>query len=355
LPSQFLRDAAPLPWHCDRTWPPGRAIPAVPAAPAKARQVVDRSRIDLNLFVIFDAIYTEGGVTPAAKRLSLTQPAVSHALGRLRQAFGDPLFVRSGRAIAPTPVARRIISDVRQSIRDLHATMDDAGGFDPALSRLRFTLGMRDILEVSLLPGLIARVRQLAPHVDLSIVKVSRRDLETELAAGAVDAVIDVLLPVSGDVRYRQIADPSLSVLASKDHARIQCQLSLTDYLSEQHIMVTSRRKGPSIEDVELSRLGHRRSIGLRCQHHFAAARVVCGTDLLCSMTTPMAQILGELLPVQVLEFPLKLPHFGAFLYWHSSFESDPANAWLRDQIIGLAIPSAIELPARPMARRRNQ
>jgi DNA-binding transcriptional LysR family regulator len=146
---------------------------------------------------------------------------------------------------------------------------------------------MRDILEISLLPELIANVRRLAPHVDLSIVKVNRRELEAELAAGVVDAAIDVLLPVSSEVRYRQIIDPKLSVLANKKHERIQRQLNLKAYLAEQHVVVTSRRKGQSIEDVELSHLGHRRNIRPRCQHYFAAARVVCCTDLLCSMSEP--------------------------------------------------------------------
>ncbi|WP_210191207.1 LysR family transcriptional regulator [Bradyrhizobium mercantei] len=293
------------------------------------------------MFLIFDAIYTEGGVTPAAKRLNLTQPAVSHALSRLRDSFGDPLFVRNGRAITPTPLARRIVSSVRQSIHELHATMDGAGRFDPAIARFKFTIGMRDILEISLLPELIAKVRRLAPHVEFSIVKVNRRQLEAELAAGVVDVAIDVRLPLSAEVRYHQIMDPRLCVLASKKHQRLQRRLSLKAYLAEQHVVVTSRRKGQSIEDVELSHLGHRRKVRLRCQHYFAAARIVCHTDLLCSMTEPTARILGELLPVQVLRFPLRLPHFGAFLYWHSNFEADPANSWLRTQIIDAATRTA--------------
>jgi DNA-binding transcriptional LysR family regulator len=295
------------------------------------------SNLDLNMFVVFDAIYNEGGVTAAARRLNLTQPAISHALAKLRDAFDDPLFVRQGRTIAPTPVARRMMPIVRQSIQSLRSAFSDAQGFAPASARQRFTIGMRDLLETSLLPKLMKQLATEAPHVELAVIKANRRQLETELAAGTIDAAIDVLLPVSADVHRMRIANESLAVLARKRHPRINGRLTLKAYLAEQHIVVSARRRGQSMEDIELGRAGHRRDIRLRCQHYYAAARVVCATDLLCSMTEPVARILGELLPVQVLRLPLKMPKFGAFLYWHANSETDPASQWLRQQLLAAA------------------
>ena len=293
------------------------------------------STVDLNLFVVFDAIYTEGGVTQAARRLNLTQPAVSHALAKLRATCGDPLFVRNGRTISPTPAARRMIATVRQSIYGLKATLDSAADFDPGTAKLKFTIGMRDLLELSLLPQLMNSICTHAPHIDIAVVRASRRELEAELAGGAIDAAIDVLLPVSSEVRQTRIAAQSMAVVARKQHPRIGGKLSLKSYLAEQHIMVTSRRRGQSLEDLELARAGHHRNIRLRCQHYFAAARVVCTTDLLCTTTRPVAKTLSALLPIQALPFPLATPDFDAFLYWHANVDADPANRWLRSLLLG--------------------
>jgi DNA-binding transcriptional LysR family regulator len=292
------------------------------------------SNIDLNLFVVFDAIFTEGGVTQAARRLNLTQPAVSHALAKLRDTCGDPLFVRNGRTLSPTPAARQMISAVRQSIYGLKTTLGSLTAFDPQTARLQFTIGMRDVLESTLLPELMPAICRQAPHINIAVVRAGRRDLEAELGSGAIDAAIDVLLPVSSDVRQTRITAQSLAVLARKGHPRLRGKLTLKSYLAEEHIVVSSRRRGQSQEDLELARGGYRRSVRLRCQHYFAAARVVSTTDLLCSTTRPVADVLAKVLPLQVLTFPLATPDFDAFLYWHANVDADPANRWLRALLV---------------------
>ncbi len=289
------------------------------------------SRIDLNLFVVFDAIFSEGGVTQAARRLNLTQPAVSHALARLRQSFDDPLFVRQGRALVPTALAQRVIGEVRTAIHGLRATLDGATGFQPATARHTFTVGMRDLTETALMPLLATRICRTAPQVSLSVVQASRRTLETELAAGMVDAAIDVLLPLGDAVKRQKLSSEPLAVLARKGHPRIKGRLTLSRYLAEEHVMVSARRRGEAIEDLELARAGHQRRVRLRCQHYFAAARAVARTNLICTVTASVAQILARAEPLQLLRFPLPTREFDAFLYWHATRDGDPANKWLRE------------------------
>lgn len=299
--------------------------------------MVHVSRIDLNLFVVFDAVFSEGGVTAAAARLNLTQPAVSHALARLRLAFGDPLFVRQGRALVPTPRARRAIGGVRAAIHGLSATLADAGGFQPATARLTFTVGMRDITETVLMPELMARLARAAPQVALNVVRAGRRSLQAELAAGTVDAAIDVLLPLGPGVKRHKLMSEPLAVLARRGHPRIRRRLTLARYLAEDHVVVSARRRGEAAVDLELARAGHQRRVRLRCQHHFAAARAVARTDLVCTVTAQMARILASAQPLQVLRFPLPTRDFDAFLYWHDNLEADPANQWLRALLIAAA------------------
>src|SRR5262245_5818452 len=121
------------------------------------------SRVDLNLFVVFDAIYAEGGITRAGQRLNLSQPALSHALGRLREMFGDELFVRHKRAMVPTPMARQLIEPVRASLQRLERTLTQVDRFDPASASKRFTIGLRDVLEAAMLPGLMRSIARAAP------------------------------------------------------------------------------------------------------------------------------------------------------------------------------------------------
>ncbi|WP_151636927.1 LysR family transcriptional regulator [Noviherbaspirillum aerium] len=292
------------------------------------------SRVDLNLFTVFEAIYTEGSVTRASQKLNLTQPAISHALNRLRQMFGDPLFVRQGHAMVSTPLARSIIDPIRRSLRGLEVTLNGVHAFDPASTQKRFNLALRDVLESTILPPLMLRIREHAQQVDLAASHVERRELETELAAGTLDAAIDVLLPLSSDIMHTRIYQDATVVVARKGHPDIDGRLDLDSYLKQDHILASSRRRGPGLEDFELSRFGVERRVRLRCQHYFAACRVVSQTDMLLTMPGRYAHIANEQFGNQILPFPLEVPAFDVFLYWHANVDADPANIWLREQIM---------------------
>ncbi len=291
------------------------------------------ARIDLNLLVVLDAIYTEGGITRAAEKLHLTQPAISHALGRLRRMLKDELFEREGRAMVPTPFARNLIEPVRRSLRNLEITLNEIERFDPATSHKRFALGVRDVLEATLLPPLMQHLDKAAPGVEIAAIQVDRREMESELASGALDAALDVLLPVSDAIRHARIAGDRLVAVVRKGHPSVKTRLSLEAYLKQEHILVSSRRSGPGLEDVELSRLGVQRKVRLRCQHYFAACRVVSLTDFVLTMPERYARVANEQFGNRILPFPLEKPTLDVHMYWHSNVENEPANRWLRRQL----------------------
>lgn len=296
--------------------------------------MVHVSRIDLNLFAVFDAIYSEGGVTRAAAKLNLTQPAISHALGRLRDMFGDPLFQRQGQGLIPTAVARNVIEPVRRALRTLEATLHETSHFDPALTARHFTIGMRDILEATVLPTLAAHIGTTSPGIDLSSHRFDRRALESGLAAGTIDVAMDILLPVSDAVRRQEIEADRLVVMARPDHPEVGETLDLATYLEQDHVLVTSRRRGPGIEDVELGRRGLKRRTRLRCQHYFAACRVVAESDLVLTMPGRYARLLNRHFGNQILPLPLENQSMNLFMYWHETVDTDPANRWLRTHML---------------------
>ncbi|MFZ2870334.1 LysR family transcriptional regulator [Zavarzinia sp.] len=299
--------------------------------------------MDLNLLVVLDAIFAEGGITAAAAKLNLTQPAVSHALGRLRDVLGDPLFERQGRRLVATPFARGLIEPVRQSLRGIEIALAEAERFDPATTRRRFTLGIRDVLEARILPALMHRISEVAPLVDLSAIHVDRREVEGELAAGRVDAALDIWLSLPEHIRQRRLMADRFVVVARSGHPRVRGHIDLDTYLAQQHVLVSARTAGPGLEDIELARLGHSRHVRLRCQHYFAGCRVVSQTDMILTMTEHYARITNRPFANQMLPFPIEGPGLDAFLYWHANVENDPANRWLR----GLITETMAALPLR--------
>lgn len=294
------------------------------------------NRLDLNLLHVFDTIYREGSLTRAARVLHLTQPAVSHSLARLRDHFDDPLFTRQGNQMVPTPLARRFLESMRPGLTQVQSAITQFHAFDPVNQRKTYTLGLRDILESTFLPPLMNR---LAAYSELEIAsqRIVRREMESLLAAGKLDFAVDVLLPVSSQTAHELLRQDRLVVLARKDHPLAAQTITMDDYLSAKHVLVSSRTEGPGIEDFELSRLGVQRTIRLRCQHYYAACRVVEKTDLLLTMPETYARIIADRQHVTIMAPPADFPSIDVHLYWHKAYQAEPALIWFREQLHTIA------------------
>lgn len=306
-------------------------------------RTIDGATVDLNLFVVFDAIYSERSVTRAASRLHLSQPAVSHSLNRLRAVFDDSLFERRGRTMVPTPVATQAIEAVRDALHLLDDSLVGATRFDPATAHRHFTIGVRNHLEVVVLPNLMERLLIEAPAVGVSFVRAERRQLERELTSGVLDLAIDVLLPLDESIRRERVRTASLVVAARSDHPALATRegLDLDAYLGSGHVQVSGRRIGMSLEDFELSRHGLQRDVRLRCQTYAAAWHVLRSTPLLLTLAGPYAAtLLRRDDDIVVVDCPVEIPPMEWHLYWHDSRTADPANAWMRNLIETVAWPA---------------
>lgn len=292
------------------------------------------SRIDLNLFTVFDAIYREGGITPASKRLHLSQSAVSHALARLREVLDDPLFERRGNEMIPTPRARTLATTIGSSLGSLEQMLQRTGHFDPSTSERSFAVAAREAQESSFLPALLDRLRVEAPQVDVSAVRIERRDLEDDLQSGEVDVAIDVALPLSAEVRRERLRGDDLIVVARAAHPLVQGAITLETYLAMEHVLVTGRRRGGGYEDLQLGRHGWSRRIRMRCQQHATANDVVSRSDWIVTMLRGYAGLVRDSSDNQILPFPLEIPPLESFLYWHANVDEDPASRWFRQLML---------------------
>ena len=291
------------------------------------------SRTDLNLFTVFDAIYAQGGVTRAAHVLNLSQPAISHALGRLRDRMGDPLFVRQGQRLVPTPLAQQMIGPVRDGLRAFERVMNTPSGFDPALAQLTFKLGMRSLMESTFLIPLTQILAERAPNIALESGPFDRRQMEVSLASGALNAVIDVFLPHADPVRRRLLTKSRSVVVARQSHPDIEGAIDLDTYLAARHVIVTSRSQGLGPEDVALAREGLSRHIHVRCQQINSAMRLISTSNLLLTMSETFARRANLWFNHQILPLPIEAAEIDTYLYWHDTTDADPANAWLRSMV----------------------
>lgn len=291
------------------------------------------SRTDLNLFVVFEAIYSQGGVTRAAEMLHLTQPTISHALGRLRERVGDPLFVRHGQRLMPTPLAHKMIGPTREALKLFARTLAELDGFDPATAEMHFSIGMRSLMENSFFLPLVMRVNRLAPRVTLASAQLDRRRIEGDLSSGELNAAIDVFLPLGAGIRREHLLSSPSVVVARQGHPLVQGRISLEDYLALDHVIVTSRPRGAGPEDIALSREGQTRRIAARCQQVSTAMRAVAASDLVLTVAENFARQANTWFGNQIVPVPFEAPRIDAYLYWHSNTDADPANQWLRHTI----------------------
>ncbi len=298
----------------------------------------DISRLDLNLFRVFDTIYRERNLTRAAEILCLSQSAVSHAIGRLRTQLGDPLFVREGQGVVPTPLADRLWPDIQEALALFRQAVHRSQVFEPARDITQITLAMNDELEPSILPVLVRALRAAVPALRIASVRLDRASLRADLAAGRLDCAIDIAQPVSPDLCHALLLQDDF-VVVCRASPKAPRKLDAKAYLAAQHVTVSSRRTGRAVEDLGLARLGLERQVVMRCQHYEAACRIVAETDLLLTMPRRQAEAINAVVGNTavgnvVLELPVQLPGVELHLYWHRQREADPANQWLRERVM---------------------
>lgn len=287
-------------------------------------------KIDLNLFTVFEAIYSEGSLTRAAARLNLTQPAISHALGRLRDRLDDPLFIRHGHKMRPTPLAQNLLPEIQNALAQLNQAMQHAHGFDPTYANKTFTLAMRDVIEATLLPPLVKALDDIGPNISAASVTMDRKNLEAKLASGEWDFALDVLRPSPATIKQKKLIEDELVILRKATNKE-SGPISQEEYLAAQHIVVSSRPSGPSLVDYSLSALGLKRNIALRCQHYFAASQVVATSDLWLTMPKRYGKLLAKhLSDIELIDLPFETNGVDVYLYWHATHDNDASSKWFR-------------------------
>ena len=304
--------------------------------------------LDLNLLRVFDEVMAERNLTRAARNLSITQPAVSNALRRLREVLQDDLVRRSGAGVEPTPRAVALWPAVRESLHRLQEVLSP-NAFAPETAERSFVLTMADATAAELIPGLERVLAAEAPGVSVRVLPLATRDPRQLLEDGVADFAVGYFPVVMADMTARAQAGAALAFesrqlyvgqyvcLMRQGHALAQAPLTLDAFCSARHLLVSFSGRPWGFVDQALGALGRTRRIVLTVNQFFTAGRVVADSDLLTVVPRHFFEATGASDRLVMRELPMALPLVRIDALWHRRTGASPAHAWLRQSLVRAA------------------
>ncbi|HMI93987.1 MAG TPA: LysR family transcriptional regulator [Polyangiales bacterium] len=286
--------------------------------------------LDLNLLVALDALLHEESVTLAGRRIGLSQPAMSHALARLRELLNDELLTREGRLMRKTELAQELAPAVRRLVAEIEGVLLGRRRFDPKASRRSFRIAASDYSAAVLLPDLIAGLRRDAPGVQVDIFERSQLPAG-ELARGELDAVLTTSGRVEAPLVSEELFRESFVCVVRRKHPA-RGRLTLRRYIALDHLLVANPGYGPGVVDCALEARGLHRRVALRVPHFLVAPAIVARTDLVLTVPRRVLEVV-DTSELRISKPPLPLEPFAVHLVWHRRAERDPGATWLRERI----------------------
>jgi len=300
--------------------------------------------LDLNLLRVFDEVMAEGSLTRAARNLSLTQPAVSNALRRLRETLGDELVQRSGQGMAPTPRARAIWPAVREALAQLQSSLIP-NEFVPAEANTSFVLAMSDASAAELIPGLTETLEKQAPRVTLRVVPLTTRDPRSMLDEEACDLAVGYFPSMLADLTARtQSGEPQpffhqrlftgeYVCVMRKDHPLAQGPLTIDAFCAARHMLVSFSGRPFGFVDEALATLGRERFVVMTVNQFFTAARVVANANLLTVLPLHFVKVTGYADQLVFRPLPFEVSPVLVDAVWHRRSQQRSSHVWLREVV----------------------
>lgn len=294
--------------------------------------------IDLNLLVTFDALMAERSVTRAALRLGMSQPGTSNALSRLRRLFADPLLVRDGTGLTPTPRAESLVEPVRAALALMSQALEQRGEFDPSADEATFTVSCSDYILLMLIGPLVRHLATQAPGITIHA-RPRAAAPASLLREGAVDLVIEPTRAF-GDASLpsRPLFSDRWLCCVWTGNTQVAEELTLETYQRLGHIIYSMGRSQPiSLPDQHLSQAKVTRRIEFVVENFLLAPFLLQGTDLVTLVPERAVPHMRRTADIRVLDPPVEVPTFTEVLWWHPRRTADPAQAWIREQVIQIA------------------
>ena len=298
--------------------------------------------LDLNLLRVFDVVMAERNLTRAAERLSLTQPAISNSLKRLRSAVGEDLLTRSAHGVIPTARAEALWPEVRSALGRLRGVLAP-GEFDPATDATNFRIAMADATAALFMPPLVAQIEQSGAQSNLRSLPLTTRDPRALLERGDADVAVgffpDTVAAVlaQGDsalLRRQRLNEGEYTCVMRRGHPLAKQPLTLDSYCSAHHLLVSLSGRDHGLADQVLAGLNRKRRVVLTVNQYFTAGRVVANSDLLTVLPAYFIDSTGYRDQLLSRPLPFALPSLHLEMIWHIRNDRSSAHQWLRARLL---------------------
>jgi DNA-binding transcriptional LysR family regulator len=295
-------------------------------------------KVDLNLFPILLALYDELSVSRAARELSMSQPAVSMALRKMRSTFNDPLFVRAAKGMTPTPRAHALVAIARPLVTRVQEGVLAEEEFDPGASTRPFTFALSDVGEMVFLPKLLERLREQAPNAPVRSVSMPPHQIAEGLEEGEIDLTLGYFPDLNRQSFFQQrLFTHHFACLMRAGHPHRAKRLSPEAFLEMEHAVVHAEGRSQEIFERFLDRKKIRRKIVLLTPHFLSLPMVIARSDLVTTVPHALALYFSRLSPeLVIVRLPFEIPGFDVKQHWHRKFNNDSRNRWIRKQVVQL-------------------
>lgn len=295
-------------------------------------------QLDLNLLYVLVALEDKRSVSGAAVALRRSQPAISGALAKLRQFFNDPLFVRTGNTMEPTPRANALIGAARQVLEKVGTEIVSTPTFDPTATRQTMNIALSDVGEVVFLPAILKDLRKHAPHALVRAVSLPAADVAAGLESGSIDLAVGYYPDLKKSNFFQQaLFSDTFASLVRQDHPVTARKLTLKQYLQLEHAVVHAESRTEEVIERYLSRRKLRRQVVLSTPHFASAPIIVAQSDLIVTIPEPLARYFARVSAnVRMIDLPFDPPRIQLKQFWHRKFHHDQRNAWLRSRVCAL-------------------
>jgi DNA-binding transcriptional LysR family regulator len=302
--------------------------------------------LDLNLLITLDALLTESSVARAAARMGVTPPAMSHALARLREALGDQILVRAGRALVPTPRAVAMRDRVRAVVDEARSVLAASAAGDLRSTRRTFTIRANEANAVMATGALLRRLHRRAPLLRLRFAPEGEEDVG-ELRDGRIDLDIGAQGDLGPEIKVQTLFEDDFVGVVRRDHPLARGRVTAARYAAAAHVAGSRRGRAQGPVDAALAALGLAREVALIVPGPLSALAIVADSDLVATVPASLARWGQRTLGLRVLKLPLSLPRMVLAQAWHPRLDADPAHRWLRACVVDCA-------PQWASARRRG-
>ncbi|GLQ51905.1 LysR family transcriptional regulator [Dyella flava] len=300
----------------------------------------DLRHIDLNLLLVFDALYRDRSTTRAAESLHLTQPAVSNALKRLRTAFDDVLFVKASDGMQPTPRADEIAAFIDEGFASLHLALQAGRAFDPGTSTRTFRLYVSDLGQAIFVPPLMAHLRRIAPGIRIVTIDPPLDTAQQLMKIGQIDLAIGLFTGLHADFHQQLLFRETYVALVRKDHAAVGATMSIDQFFAASHLAYMPTAGSHSHFEAKLNERCPQnrktRYVALQLAHSFGLDRVVASSDLVACIPSRLARVLASREGVRAVALPFDIAPAEIGQFWHERYQRDEGHHWLRGLVYDL-------------------